>query len=255
MDGATNFAAKFADKNASTDSSVIELTLFQLGFGITPEQATIITRHFLNEKSFTKTDLQLFFYRMIQPFIQKTLDSDLPVLSSRTPVTRTIAASVVSDKASWSLNKWVCHYAGKSKGYFNEDIKYYKTIVGVSEYFKIVALICENLLADPVRLERFLDHAETEYGIRPKLPRSFGASPCINNTLIHSDDSKITVNHMWIVCALVIVFVLFCSTVFKSSSRQLQIQGNQIVETDNWINFPYLNLNWWLNLLIRRMRD
>ena len=57
MDGATNFAAKFADKNASTDSSVIELTLFQLGFGITPEQATIITRHFLNEKSFAETCL------------------------------------------------------------------------------------------------------------------------------------------------------------------------------------------------------
>ena len=177
MDGATAFAAKFADKNASTDSSVIELTFFQLDLGITPTQVTELTRLFLNEKGFAETDLQLFFFRKVQPLIQKAATSRIPVPSSRTPVTRTIAASDVSDKTRWSLLNWICHYASRSKGYFKEEVYAHKARDNTLTSFGISALISGDLLADPVRLEQFLNHAETEYGIRPKLPKSSSPTP------------------------------------------------------------------------------
>ena len=177
MDGATAFAAKFADKNASTDSSVIELTFFQLDLGITPTQVTELTRLFLNEKGFAETDLQLFFFRKVQPLIQKAATSRIPVPSSRTPVTRTIAASDVSDKTRWSLLNWICHYASRSKGYFKEEVDAHKASDGTLSSFKINSLIYQSLKADPVRLEQFLGHVQTEHGICPKMPNSSSPRP------------------------------------------------------------------------------
>ena len=177
MDGATAFAAKFADKNASTDSSVIELTFFQLDLGITPTQVTELTRLFLNEKGFAETDLQLFFFRKVQPLIQKAATSRIPVPSSRTPVTRTIAAPDASDKTKWSLLNWICHYASKSKDYFKEEVDAHKASDGTLSSFKINSLIYQSLKDDPVRLEQFLDHVQTEHGIRPKLPKSSSPTP------------------------------------------------------------------------------
>ena len=177
MVSATVFADKFADKNASTESSLIELTLFKLDLGITPTQVTELTRLFLDEKSFTETDLQLFYFRKVQPLIQKAATSRIPVPSSRTPVTRTIAAPDASDKAKWQFRNWVVHYASRSKGYFKEEVYAHKARDNTLTSFGISALISGDLLADPVRLEHFLDHAETEYGIRPKLPKSSSPTP------------------------------------------------------------------------------